>query len=85
MDAEIKLADIAAVQKKYDDWLLRMPNVVGTGIGYRQRGGEGSDELCLVVMVRRKVPLEDLPKAAILPQEIDGIPLDVVETGGFRI
>ena len=85
MESEAQAAKIAAVQAKYDDNLLQFPNVVGTGIGYRRRKGESSGELCLVVMVTRKIPSAELPPDAILPQELDGIAIDVLETGAFGI
>ena len=37
MDITKRAAAIAEVQAKYDDYLMSFPNVVGTGIGYRQR------------------------------------------------
>ncbi|MCY4063516.1 MAG: hypothetical protein OXG53_14185 [Chloroflexi bacterium] len=77
--------EIAAVQERYDTWLMRFPNVVGTGIGYRQRKGQPTDELCLVVMVSQKLERSDLPDDAILPSELDGVLVDVVETGAFVV
>jgi len=77
--------EIAAVQERYDTWLMRFPNVVGTGIGYRQRKGQTTGELCLVVMVSQKLERLDLPDDAILPSELDGVPVDVVETGAFVV
>ena len=85
MEAEAQAAKIAAVQAKYKDYLLQFPNAVGTGIGYRRRKGEPTGELCLVVMVKQMIPCADLPADAILPQELDGISIDVLETGAFGI
>ena len=82
---EEKIAKIAAVQDKYNDRLLAYPNVVGTGIGLRERQDKTTDELCLVVMVSKKLPAENLPASGILPRELDGVGIDVIETGAFGI
>ena len=83
MDEAKRMAEIAAAQARHDERLLRYPNVVGTGIGYRQRNGEATDELCLVVMVSRKLERRELAAEDTLPRELDGLPLDVIETGAF--
>lgn len=85
MDDEKRIEKIAAVQDKYNDKLLGYPNVVGTGIGLRQRQGKATDEFCLVVMVRRKLPPEQLPAGGALPSELDGVGIDVLETGAFAV
>jgi len=85
MDDEKRIAKIAAVQDKYSPKLLAYPNVVGVGIGLRQRQGKATDELCLVVMVRRKLPAEQLPAGGMLPSELEGVGLDVLETGAFNV
>ena len=76
---------MAAVQEKYSSALMSYPNVVGIGIGKRRRGGEPADELCLVAVVAKKLPTEQLQSAEILPSAVDGVPLDVIETGAFVI
>ena len=85
MDDEEKIEKIAAVQDKYNPKLLAYPNVVGTGIGWRQRQDKTTDELCLVVMVSRKLPPNKLPAEGILPRELDGVGIDVIETGAFGV
>ena len=82
---EERSKQIAAVQARFDACLMAFPNVVGTGIGYRHIGGEPTGELCLVVMVRRKVPLAQLAADAALPRELDGVAVDVVESGAFSV
>ncbi len=85
MDTIQRTAEIAAIQRRYDAYLMGLPNVVGTGIGYRQRAGQPSDELCLVVMVSQKCERTELAAEAILPRELDGASIDVIETGAFVI
>jgi hypothetical protein len=74
-------AQIAAVQSRRERELLRYPNVVGVATGTRTREGEPSGEPCLVVFVERKVPEADLRPGEVLPRELDGVPVDVVEAG----
>lgn len=64
-------ADIAAVQARHERELLRYPNVVGVATG----------ESGLLVLVSRKVPEQELAPDERLPREIEGVPVDVVETG----
>ncbi|HLA98655.1 MAG TPA: hypothetical protein VJL34_09380 [Anaerolineales bacterium] len=64
--------------------LMAKANVVGVGIGYRLRGDAKTDQVGLVVMVRKKVPLHQLAARDVIPAEIDGVPIDVQEVGELR-
>lgn len=64
--------------------LLSLPNVVGVAPGRKHRGGVAQDSLALVVLVTKKVPLEELPPGAVVPKVIDGIETDVLEIGDLR-
>jgi hypothetical protein len=75
---------IAAVQAEHAQDLMRYPNVVGVAPGFRTRGGQPVDEPCLVVYVERKLPASELSSAEILPTDIDGVPVDVVEVGRIQ-
>ena len=70
-----------AVKNKYEAHLLAYPNVVGVGVGLRQRAGRYTEELCIVVAVRAKRAHAALEPDALLPAELDGVPVDVVEVG----
>jgi hypothetical protein len=69
------------VKEAYGEELMALPNVVGLGIGLRHVGGEPTGEVALVVLVSRKLPAANLEENAILPQEIEGVPVDVQEVG----
>ena len=71
----------SAVKKAHQTELLSKANVVGVGIGYRTIGGQRTDDIALVVMVSKKVPSMELSPQDVLPNEIDGIPVDVQEVG----
>ena len=75
------IEEIKAIKDRYEGDLLRKKNVVGLGIGYKEVGGQGTDELSLVVMVRKKEPSSQLDATDLLPSEIEGVPVDVQEVG----
>lgn len=75
---------IQAVKQKYQQMLLAKANVVGVGIGYRQRGGSRTRDVVLVVMVTQKVPAHLLSADDLIPRELDGVPVDVQAVGEIR-
>ena len=72
------------VKQQYTPELMTKANVVGVGIGYRVVAGETTGEVALVVMVSEKIPDAQLEPQDRIPREIDGVPVDVQETGAFR-
>jgi len=78
-----KFAKISEVQVKYADMLMSKANVVGIGVGLKQRAGEASEDMALVVMVSQKVALMDLAESDQIPAELDDVLLDVQVTGAF--
>jgi hypothetical protein len=77
-------ADVAAVQARHERELLRYPNVVGVATGTPTRGGQPTGEPGLLVLVSRKLPASELGPDDLLPREIEGVPVDVVETGPIQ-
>ncbi len=43
------------VKEKFETELLKLENVVGVGIGLRKKDGIYTDEVALVVMVKKKM------------------------------
>jgi hypothetical protein len=84
MSAELDMSRIQAVKAKYERRLLRKKNVVGVGIGLRQRAGALTDEMVLTVMVREKQTLSALRPRDLIPSELDGVPVDVQEVGTIK-
>jgi hypothetical protein len=72
------------VKRRHESELLRKPNVVGVGVGLRTRGGQPTSEVCIVVSVAQKIPAADLKPGEALPTTLEGVPVDVVETGVIR-
>lgn len=77
----VNIEDIRAIKARYEDSILRKKNVVGVGIGYKEVGGKETDQLSLVVMVKKKEPPWQLEAKDLVPAEIEGIPVDVKEVG----
>ena len=69
------------VKEAYKHELLKIPNVVGVGVGYKIREGRITDEPAIMVYVTRKLPKQALRKEELVPEELDGIKTDVVEVG----
>jgi len=60
------------------------PNVVSIGVGFKYRGGVRTDEICIVVGVRKKLPKAQVPEGELIAQEIGGVETDVIEYGDIR-
>lgn len=56
-------------------------NVNGVGIGHKMVAGKSTGELCLTILVRKKVPKSSLLTRDLIPQQIDNIVTDVKEIG----
>src|SRR2546425_3717439 len=56
-------------------------NIVGVGIGEKIRGDVLTGQPCVTVYVVAKVDSEKVSASARVPQEINGIPTDIVATG----
>ena len=64
--------------------LLARANVVATGIGYKITQGQTTSTLSVVCSVVEKLPSSRLSNQDMVPETINGIPTDVVETGHIR-
>lgn len=61
--------------------LLRAKNVVGVAVGEKVSRGRNTGQEAVVVLVQRKLPIAALTQSDLLPNEIQGVPVDVVEIG----
>jgi hypothetical protein len=77
-------ADVTRVKETHKEAILAKPNVVGVGTGYKVSKGQRTGELCVVVLVRQKVPEAGLHPQALVPQEVGGVTTDVVQVGDLR-
>ncbi len=76
-----KIQRIQAVKAAHEAELLAKANVVGVGIGFRQQQQTRTDDVVLVVLVEQKVPSAQLAPEDVIPSQIDGVPVDVQESG----
>jgi hypothetical protein len=81
MSVDEQTARAQLVQQKYMESLLKLPHVVGVGIGFVKKDGMQSGEVGLVVMVDQKVSAQDVDPVDKIPKELDGVRVDVQEIG----
>lgn len=75
---------ISQAKQEHCSKLMKLPNVVGVGVGEKESHQTKTGELSLVVMVRRKLPEAALPEDGVVPREVNGVRTDVVEVGELR-
>ena len=76
---------IDRVCRRYRNYLLRLPNVVGVGQGIKQVGGKATGEPAVVVLVQKKVPPKELKPGQRVPRTLSKSPVDVIEVGELRL
>ncbi|ADC69463.1 conserved hypothetical protein [Methanocaldococcus sp. FS406-22] len=76
-----KIAKIEEIREEVDEEILEYPNVVGVATGYRVKAGKVVPELCIQVLVEKKISETQLSQYEIIPKEINGIRTDVIATG----
>jgi hypothetical protein len=60
------------------------PSIVSVGIGYKYRGGQRTDEICIVVGVKKKLPMKDVPAGQAVMSSVDDVQTDVIEYGELK-
>ncbi|KPJ89888.1 MAG: hypothetical protein AMJ53_15330 [Gammaproteobacteria bacterium SG8_11] len=65
--------------------LLGRANVVAAGVGYKITKGEKTPALSVICSVAKKVKIADLSPKDRVPETMDGIPTDVVQSGRFHV
>ncbi|MGW0436405.1 hypothetical protein ACWDV4_28135 [Micromonospora sp. NPDC003197] len=83
MDVESVPADeqkrLERLLRKHRKQLLALPHVHQVDMGYELKDGQPTGRLALRVHVDRKQPLRRLPVADRVPEELDGVPVDVIQ------
>ena len=64
--------------------LLTKPNVVGVGVGFKESQGKTTDEICVKVLVEKKLAPAALKADALIPKALDNIRTDVIQVGQLR-
>lgn len=76
--------DMLTILHRNREDLLHRPNVVGCGVGWKQRKGVVTREPALCVYVERKLPPEQLSAKALVPKRVGAAVTDVIEVGRMR-
>lgn len=79
-----ELSTIRGILKSNRENLLKRANVVATGVGYKETGGQRTSTLCIVCSVKKKVDAGQLSGQDLVPATIAGMPTDVLQTGVIR-
>ena len=61
-----------AAQEQSEERLMRLPNVIGVGTGLRIKAGRITDDVCVQVLVDKKLPREALSAADVVPSRVPG-------------
>lgn len=75
------MGDLTAFERAREEGrehLHSLPNVKSVGIGFKEAGGEITDELCLRVYVTRKRAPSELSADERVPGQIGGVSTDVI-------
>lgn len=78
---EDKLQITLQAQAAFENTLLAKENVVGVAVGLKESEGVKSEEMALVVLVKEKVSVSDLPQSQVIPKHVDGVRTDVIAVG----
>lgn len=70
-------------EKEYN-YFLSKRNVVGVAIGNKIFNGQKTLEKCLTVLVKKKVPENELSAEDIIPKKYKGFSTDVIESGEIK-
>ncbi|MDX6744158.1 hypothetical protein [Actinocorallia sp. A-T 12471] len=68
------------VLRRNRERLLAVPGAHHADVGYEYKAGDASGHLAIRVFVTDKRAESELPDAEILPTEIEGVPVDVIES-----
>lgn len=78
------VGEAKAAAKQFRREVLGKPNVVGVGYGYKEQQGRRTDELCVVALVRIKVPRAGLTERDLVPKQLAGVTTDVIQVGDLK-
>lgn len=77
--------NVQAVLHRYRKELMGLDNVVGIGMGYKDKDGETTGEMAAVVLVAKKKAEKELLRSQIVPKTLGQVPTDVIEVGEVRL
>jgi hypothetical protein len=75
------IAQVASTHAKVVTEFMQRQNVVACGVGYKVKGNQPTSVPSIVVSVTQKKPADTLAQQDLIPQSVEDVPTDVVETG----
>lgn len=69
------------LKRQHEASLMSRSNVVATGVGRKISDNEETDEIAVIVSVRKKVAVAQLTEADLIPKTLGSVKTDVIETG----
>lgn len=73
-----------AAEEVYEAGPVGADNIVGVGYGERIKGGLPTGEICLKAYVVEKYPEDEIKAEALVPEEVNGVTVDVEAVGEIR-
>jgi hypothetical protein len=77
---KLTLAEALEVKRRAEDRLLAVPGVHMVGFGPKTAAGAPTNEFAILVYLLKKKPRESLSSEELIPDEIDGVKTDVIES-----
>ncbi|MBC7346264.1 MAG: hypothetical protein H5U00_02250 [Clostridia bacterium] len=77
--------ELRRVFNRHREDLFGLPNVVGVGQGVKRIKGRATGEPAIVVLVSKKVPLQELKRDERVPRTLSKVAVDVIEVGEIRL
>jgi hypothetical protein len=74
-----RVRHVTDVKRAVAGRLRDFPNVNGVGVGFEEVRGVRTDRIAIRVYVDKKLPRAQLSDDEVLPEEVEGVPVDVIE------
>lgn len=76
--------ELRDVLMQYRKKILTLDHVVGVGRGFKEVSGEQTNLESIQVLVEQKLSKSDLRRRAMIPEQIEGFPTDVIAIGRIQ-
>lgn len=73
------------ILEKIKDALIGKKNVVGVGVGHKKVGSMRTKQPSIIVFVEKKESKDSLSRSELIPENVDGVYVDVIEIGKVRL
>ncbi|MHA2143067.1 MAG: hypothetical protein ACXADD_16400 [Candidatus Thorarchaeota archaeon] len=80
----VTMEEVRRVKAEYEEELLKKAGVVGVAIGHKHVDGKKTTQLCIICYVTKKRVPGELKERDIIPETIEGVPIDVIESGQIQ-